>query len=194
MTALTFATALTELNTIIGDTNDTTFTSSEKTRALTKAWNDSYVINEVFDSSLTYSTGTYQYPLPAALTTVKDIYISPTGSSNPFPDPLDNSLWELVNDKIQFTGLADRVIPHGYTLYIKGNFKLTTTDSITHVNMQEYVLALAGVETLKMLTHKKANLFTKNDVTMSELIGLKRELQNDVVTLRKTLRRSWESA
>jgi hypothetical protein len=45
-----------------------------------------------------------------------------------------------------------------------------------------------------MLSHKKANLFTKNDVTMSELIGLKKDLQSDVVELRRRIRAKWESA
>lgn len=191
--SLSYADAQTTLNVILGDSSDTTFSSSEKQRALTRAWNDSFVVNEVWDDSLTYSTGTYQYTLPATLTTVQDIYLSTTGSSNPFPDPIDNSLWELINGKIQFNWKADNIIPDGYTLYVKGHYKLTTSDSISDVNMQEYVLALAGVYTLTMLTHKKANLFTKNDVSMAELIGLRRELNNDVVDLRRRLRRQWES-
>lgn len=191
---LSFATAETTLDTILGDGADTTFSSSEKQRALTKAWNDSYVVNEVWDTSLTYTTGTYQYTLPATLTALQDIYISATGSSNPMPDPIDSSLWELVNGKIQFNARADATIPGSSTLYLKGHYKLTTSDSIANADMQEYVLALAGVETLKMLAHKKANLFTKNDVTVSELITIKRELQQDVVDLRRRMRRSWESA
>lgn len=192
--SLAFTDALTTLDTILGDSGNVTFTSGEKTRALTKAWRDSHVINEVWDTSLTYTQGTYQYTLPATLSSIRDIYISPTGSSNPFPEPIDNDLWELYNGKIQFNQLADSIIPSTYTLYIKGNYKLLTTDNITDENMQEYVLALAGVETLKLLAYKKANLFTKNDVTMSELIGLKRELQQDVIDLRRRLRKSWESA
>lgn len=191
---MTFAEALTELDTILGDAADVTFTTGEKTRAMTKAWRDSYVVNEVWYTSLAYTAGTYRYALPATLTTIKDIYISPTGSSSPFPDPIDNDLWELYNGYIQFNWKADGIIPTTYTLYLKGNYKLTTSDSISDASVIEYVLALAGVETLKLLAHKKANLFTKNDVSMSELIGLKRELQQDVRDLRMRLRRSWESA
>lgn len=192
--SLAYAAALTTLDTILGDSNDTTFTTSEKGRAMTKAWNDSYVTSEIWDTSLTYTTGTYQKTLPATLTALVDIYISPTGSSSPFPDPIDNSLWELVNGKIQFTWRANNVIPHGSILYLKGRYKLTTSDVISDTNMQEYVLAIAGVETIKLLLHKKVNLFTKNDVTVSELIGTKRELEQDIVRLRQMLRRSWESA
>lgn len=192
--SLSYSDAQTTLNTILGDSSDTTFTTSEKQRALTKAWNDGYVTNEVWDTSLTYTTGTYQYTLPATLTTLQDIYISVTGTSSPFPDPIDNSMWELVNGQIQLNWKADSIIPSGYTLYLKGRFKLTTSDSITDTNMQEYVLVLAQVDTIRLLMHKKVNLFTKNDVTVSELIGTKRELEQDVIRLRQQLRRSWESA
>lgn len=193
MAALSFTDAQITLNIMIGDGSDVTFTTAEKERALTRAWNDGYVVNEVWSDSLTYIVGTYQYTLPTELTTVKDIYISPTGASSPFPEPIDSSLWELVDGDIQFNSRADSIIPTGYALYIKGHYKLTISDSINDTNMQEYVLALAGVETLKLLGFKKANLFTKNDVTMSELIGLRRELQQDVIGLRRNLRRSWES-
>lgn len=191
---LTYTDAQTTLNTILGDSTDITFSSSEKQRALTKAWNDSYVCNEVFDTSLTYATGTYQYTRPATLSSIQDIYVSVTGTSSPFPDPIDNSLWEEVNGKIQFNWKADSIIPNGYILYIKGKYKLTTSDSIADANMQEYVLALAGVYTLNMLTHKKVNLFTKNKVTVSELIAVKRELERDVIELRRRIRTTWESA
>lgn len=189
-----FATAGTELNLILGDTADTTFSPEEKTRALTKAWNDSFVVNVVWDSSLTYTRGVYQYALPAALTTLKDIFLAPTGSTQPYPEPIDNEMWDLVNRNIQFNSHASRVIPNGYVLYLKGNYKLATTDSLSTVNMQEYVLSLAGVNTLTLLTFKKANLFLKNDTSMSELIGLRRELQADVKEARTRLLREYESA
>lgn len=191
--SLSYTDAQTTLNTILDDSADTTFSTSQKQRALTRAWNDSYVVNEVWDTSLNYSVGTYQYTLPATLTTITDIYLSPTGSTNPYPEPIESSLWELVNGKIQFNQKADNTIPNGFTLYIKGKYKLTTSDSISDVATQEYVLALAGVYTLKMLTHKKANLFTKNDVSVGELIAIRRDLEQDVIGLRRRLRTNWES-
>lgn len=188
-----FATALTTLNTILGDSSDVTFTSAEKTRALTRAWNDQYVTTIVWDDSLTYTQGTYQYGLDS-MTTLKDIYLSTTGTSKPMPDPIEGSLWEVVAGNIQFSSKADTLIPTGYILYLKGNYKLTVSDTLDDVNMQEYVLSLAGVNTLTLLGYKKANLFVKNDLTMSELIGLRRELMVDVKEGRTRLLKEYQSA
>jgi hypothetical protein len=190
-----FATAQTELDLILGDAANTTFSAAEKSRALTKAWNDSYVVIPVWDdSSLTYTTGVYQYALPGTVTALQDIYLSPTGSSRPFPDPISNDYWTLVAGNIQFHQKADYIIPNGYVLYLKGRYKLDPSDTLDTVNLQEYVLALAGANTLTLLAHKKANLFIKNDTTMGELIGLRRELLNDVKELRTRLAKEFESA
>jgi len=189
-----FSTALTNLDTTLGDSGDITFTSGEKTRALTKAWNDPYVWKTGWDTSLSYAQGTYQYTLPAALSTLQDIYISPTGSTQPFPAPIDSNMWEVISGEIQFQQRADYTIPDGYTLYLKGRLKLATTDSISDAQLQEYVLALAGYNTLTMLGHKKANLFVKNDTTMAELIGLRRELLMEVKEMRARLPKQFESA
>lgn len=189
-----FTTAGTNLDTILGDSGDITFSNEEKKRALTKAWNDPYVVSSVWDSSLTFTWGTYQYTIPASITTIQDIYITRTGSTQPMPDPISNDLWEIVAGKLQFSAKANNVIPNGYTLYLRGRYKLTTTDSLPTVNLQEYVLSLAGVNTLTLLAHKKANLFIKNDVSMGELIGLRRELMQDVKEARTRLLKEYESA
>jgi hypothetical protein len=188
-----FTSALSELDTILGDSSDVTFTSAEKTRALTRAWNDQYVVVPVWDDSLTYSQGTYQYSLDT-MTVLQDIYLSPTGSSQPMPEPIEGGLWSVIDGQIQFSAKADAIIPTGYTLYLKGLVKLTTADSLPTVNLQEYVLALAGVNTLTLLGYKKANLFVKNDLTMAELIGLRRELMVDVREGRLRLQKEYQSA
>lgn len=189
-----FSTGLTTLDTILGDSGDITFSVAEKTRALTKAWNDAYVVTVGWDTTLTYKQGTYQYAVPAALSSVMDIYISVTGSTQPFPSPISSDLWEVVDSNIQFHQRADFSIPDGYTLYIKGRYKIQTTDTIDDSLMQEYVLSLAGYNTLTMLGHKKANLFVKNDTTMAELIGLRRELGAEVAEYRTLLPKQYESA
>lgn len=191
---MTFDETLDELNITIGDTEDVTFTPEDKIRALTKAWKDGYVVKTVLDSTLTFSVGTYQYAKPTAITTVKDIYIST--SNNTVTDPptkIDKSLWEVVDGNIHFREAAYSLIPTGTTLYVKGNYKLTTDDTLPTSELEEYVIALAGYNTLTVLTFKKANLFLKNDTTLSELIALRRELKQEVMEYRASQVREFES-
>lgn len=192
--SMTFAQSLTTLDTILGDSGNITFTPEEKTRAMTRAWKDQYVVNTIWDTSLSFTVNDYNYTLPATLTTVKDIYLSTSNTSSDFPDPISSDLWEVVNGVIQFQPAANSIIPTGYTLYIKGNYKITTSDTITSSALEEYVLSLAGVNTLTLLGFKKANLFLKNDLTMGELIALKRDLQQDVREGRLRLAKEYESS
>lgn len=187
-----FDTALTELDTILGDANDITFSPAEKTRALTKAWNDSFVVQQGWDDSLTYTQGTYQYDSP--FDAVEDIYLSPAGLSTIPGEPISNDLWELIGGVIQFNRRADNTIPTGSTIFVKGRAKLTTDDTLDAVNLQEYVLALAGYNTLSLLSHKKANLFVKNDITMGELLSLRQQLMTDIKEARARLPKAYESA
>lgn len=182
------------LNIQLGDTDDTTFTPEEKERALTKAWNDPYVVTTVWDTTLTFNQNAYQYEIPDTLTTVKDIYINPSNAASDEPEKISADLWEVIEGNIQFKNAAFRTIPHGWTLYLKGHYKLTTEDDLETVNLQEYVIALAGVETLNLLGYKKANLFLKNDTSMAELIALRREFRNDVREYRQMLPKQYETA
>ena len=58
---------LDELNVRTGDSDNFTFTEEEKNSAITRAMNDDHVVNEVWDSSLVYSSGTYEYAYPAGV-------------------------------------------------------------------------------------------------------------------------------
>lgn len=186
---------LDELNIILGDTGNVTFTPEEKQRALTKAWKDPYVVKTDWDASLTFDTSTYQYTMPSSLTTVKDIYLSASNSSSDFPEKISSDLWEVVDGNIQFKPGANSVIPDGNTLYLKGNYKLDPdTDTLPTPGLEEYVLALAGSNTIDLLKYKKANLFLKNDTSMSELIALGRDFKLDVKEARNRLQREYESA
>lgn len=183
---------LTELDTTLGDSGNVTFSSDEKKRAMTRAWNDSFVVQQGWDNSLTYRQGTYQYDSP--FDAVEDIYLSSQGVSIPSNSPIDTSLWDLIAGEIQFNLKADNLIPDGSTLYIKGRYKLTVDDTLDTPSLQEYVLALAGYNTLTLLSHKKANLFVKNDITMGELLSLRQQLLVDVKEARARLPKSYESA
>jgi len=191
---MNFDTTKDELNITLGDSQDVTFTPEEKIRALTKAWNDSYVVKVVWDSTLTFDASVYQYAIPTSMDTIKGIYISASNSSSNNPDPIDAGLWSVIDGNIHFNALAGRTIPTGYSLYIKGGKKLDPdTDTLDTVGLQEYVIALAGYNTLGMLGFKKANLFLKNDTSMGELITLKRDLKDDVREARAKLLREFEA-
>lgn len=192
--SMTFSQSLDTLDTILGDAGDVTFTPEEKTRAMTRAWNDQYAVQTVWDSSLTFDSSDYNYTVPATLKTIKDIYLSRSNSTADFPEPIDSDLWEVVDGVLQFRPQANNIIPHGYTLYLKGNYKIAVTDTIDDVGLEEYILSLAGVNTLTLLGFKKANLFLKNDTSMSELVQLRRELQQDVREGRLRLAKEFEGA
>lgn len=190
---MTFEETKTELNITLGDTDNVTFTPEEKIRALQKAWNDSYVVKIVWDSTLTFNSTVATYTVPTSIDTVKGIYISNSNSSSDNPDPIDAGLWSVIDGSIHFSALAGRTIPTGYTLYIKGGKKYDyATDTLPTVNLQEYVIALAGYNTLGLLGFKKANLFLKNDTSMGELITLKRDLKDDIREARAKLLREFQ--
>lgn len=187
---------LEQMNITLGDSDNVTFTPEEKARALQKAWKDSYTVKRVWDESLTFTQGTYQYQIPTGMTTVTDIYLSPSNNTTTdFPDPISQDLWEVVDGNIQFKNLANSIIPSGWTLYLKGNYKYDwNSDTLPTDALQEYVIALGAWNTLTLLTYKKANLFLKNDTTMAELISLKNSLKQEVLELRGKLQRSFEGA
>jgi len=182
---------LDKLNIRLGDSDNFTFTPEEKQEALDEAFNDDFVISPVWNTSLSYSTGTYQYALPNGLTVVQDIYIKPDNNQDN-PQSIEGSSWSVVGTNIQFSGAP--TVPNGYGLYIKGKYRYTTDDTVAETNVQEYILNLAQRHCLKMLGTKKALRFLKNDTSMSEVIAIKRELDAEIQSYRRRLPTSWESA
>ena len=186
----TFAALKITLNIRIGDTDNFTFTDEEKTEALTEAFNDQDTVKEVWNTSLTFSTTTYQYAKPSGVDVVEDIYIRGDNSVEE-PQKIDSSLWEVVGSNIQFKP-GRTSIPQGYTLYVKGYTKYDVADDITEVNVQEFVLALAQLRLFRMLGVKKTFKFLKNDTSVAEVVGMKRELERDVAAYRQRLPTSYQ--
>lgn len=178
------------LNITLGDTANTTFTVEEKQRALDKAFNDDYVFEPIWDSSTTFAAGTYRYAKPSGVDVIQDVYFQP--STSDFPEPISADCWETVDGELSLTPLANKYFNAGDTIFIKGRTKLGTDATVSDVGLQEYILALAGYNTLTLLTFKKANLFLKNDTTMGELITLRRELEREVKEYRNRRPREWE--
>ena len=188
-----FATLLSTLNIDLGDTDNFTFTPEEKTRALTEAFNDPYAVKIVWDSSTVFDTVTYQYAIPGTMNTVKDVYISASNSTSDEPEKISANLWEIVGSNIQFKNGANKVIPDGFTLYIKGNYKYTISDTVAETNLQEYILSVAQLKCLKSLGTKKLNRFLKNDTSVAEIVGWRNVLTQEVAEARRRLPRDFEA-
>lgn len=176
---------LDELNRNIGDLNNFTFTNDQKTDALTRAVNDNYAVLAVWDNSLTFSIETYQYVLPADITTVSDVYLERDVSQ--FPEAISRELWEVIAGNLQFNNVAHWSIPDTYPLWLKGYYKVKTSDVIDDVNLQQYILSLAGWNLLKTLTYTKLGSFLRNDTQISELLNSRKEMLNDVMLWRQQI-------
>ncbi len=188
------AALLVKLNLRLRDTDNFAFTSDEKTEAIREAMEDESVVSEAWDSSLTFDQSTYQYARPAGVDVVQDIYIKPSNSTETEPVKISSELWEVVDDNIHFKNYANTHIPDGYTLYLRGVNKYTSSDTISEVNVQEYVLNLAILILLSSLENIKAVRFINNDISMTELVTAKREAERNVAKYRQRLPRQFEAA
>lgn len=189
---LDFPTALQQLAILTSQTANFTFNDDELTQALTTAWQDTNVINPVWDETLTYAIGVFQYPIPDSLDTVKEIYIE--RASDQYPEKISNHLYEIVAGNIQFHNSVQRFLDNTYVLFLKGGYKLTVDDDLQTDAQINYVLNLAALVLLKQLALKSAFVFLRNDISMSDLIRAKSDLQADVLRYKQALAREFESA
>lgn len=187
---LEFADALTQLKLLTSQTTNFTFSNDELTQALTEAWQNTFVCRSLLDSTTSFVTGTYIYPIPAALTVVTDIFYQPC-STDPM-QPLSRDLWRIINGQIYFMDTVQRWLDSTYTLYVKGRYKLATTDSLPTDNLINYVLALAAYMLLKRLSYKMTFQFLRNDTSMGDIINARRDMQADVLTYKQALLREFE--
>lgn len=190
---LTFTNAFTQLKIMTTQTANFTFTDDELTQALTTAWLDSFVGNVVWDSSLTYSVGTYQYILPSTITTVREIYIIPSGSSTDGPQKISQDLYEVINGKIQFYQRMQNFVGSTITLYIKGWYKLTISDNLVTDTLINYVLSNAAYILLRSLMLKRTFVFLRNDTTMQDIRLARDDMRTDMLTYKQHLLREFES-
>lgn len=185
MPALSISQLQDKLNTRLGDATDRTYQSSEKTEFLNSAINDEYVFDIVRDDSITTVADQASYDISGTgVTDVIDVSIDIRGDG--YPEPMARSAYDVVGDTLYFDGVY-KGLPADKTLIILGRGKLTTTDTIPEF-LQEYVLTLAHIEALMELATTYTTRFLKNDVTLSEIIAQKRELEAKANRLRVTLR------
>jgi len=195
---LSFANAKTQLKLMTTQTANFTFTDDEITQALTTAWQDSFVGNIVWDSSLSYVMGTYQYPVPATITTVREIYIirpetNLTGAGGNYPEKVSQDLYEVINGNIQFYQIMQNFVNDTVTLYLKGFYALTVSDPLNTDNLINYVLSNAAYILLRNLMLKRAFVFLRNDTSMQDIKFARDDMRNDMLTYKQRLLREFES-
>lgn len=188
---LTFTNALTQLNLLTSQTGNFTFNSDEMTQALQEAWNDTFVVARVYDSSLSFISGTYTYALPATVTVVREIYFQRT--STDFPERIDRNFYEVLNGNIIFNTQAQRWINSTYPLYVRGVYKKTTSDVLDTTHQINYVLNLAAEKLLNRLLLKKTFVFLTNDTSVSEIVGSLKVIQSNVLRAKQGIAREFES-
>lgn len=184
---------LAQLNVRLGDSDNFTFTPEEKQDALYEAFDDDYAVKPIWNDSLTFTTGTFQYAKPTGVDVIQDIYIK--GDNNvDEPQKIDSTLWEVVDTNIHFKMGANLAIPTGWTLYVKGKTKYDSDDTVTEKSIQQYILNLAQLKLLRMLGVKKALRFLKNDTSVAEIVAIKNELEREVAQYRRRLPTAWENS
>lgn len=170
MAAASLSTLLSRLNVKSRDGSDITFSSAEKTEALTTAFADPFVVTIVRDASLTTTTNTDNYAVPVTITTPLKVGLQITSYGK--PDDVDG--WATYGGRIYL----DCLPPSSKTIVMIGSYKLTTSDSIPD-DRQEYVLVLAKLELVKYLQQSLANTFLTNDMTMGDLVNLESVLTRE---------------
>jgi len=182
MAAQTYAQLLTRLNTLLSDSTDKTFTSTEKGEFLTNAFNDPSVYSVQRDVSLTTVANQYNYTVPTGYSDITDIFIDIDADG--IGTKVARNTYDIINGVIYFSNI--RTLPASKTIILFGKKKLTTSDNIPDM-LQEYVLVLAQIEAYRFMKNKYATRFLKNDVSMSELIASLTDLERKAESLRKNL-------
>lgn len=182
--------ALTQLSTLLSDTLQQV-SSDRLTQAINQAWADGYVCSKVYDSSLTYVQGTYEYALPSTISTVEEVEFQRDSST--YPEPLDAALWSIVHVSgtkyLKFSGRASWILNDTYQLFLRGRYKYQITDSLPSdaLVLQNYVIALAAYIVLKQIGYTKILSFLQNDTSMAELLAFRNQMQADVAMYRAQL-------
>lgn len=150
------------------------------------------MVKEVWDGSLSFTSGTYEYTVPATVTTVRDLYYQRT-STDP-KEKISPGLYDVVAGTIRFLEYTQDWLDDNYTLYIKGWYKLSSSDSLTTTNLVNYVLWHAAEILLSNLMFKKAFYFLKTDTTMADVARALQIAQGNTLRYKQGLLRTFESA
>lgn len=158
---------ITKLSTVLRDTTNVRWTSSEKTEAMAEALEDPALSYYAEDATLTADTTVQAYTVPTGVETVVDIAIE---DANGVEARVSPSIWEQKYGKIIFRTYP----PSNGTMNITAIKKYTTSDSLPY-EMANLALALAGRICYEMLEAKFLSGFLTNDISMAEIqLGIAR--------------------
>lgn len=188
---LDFADALTQLKLITSQTGNFTFDDDEITQALTEAWNDQYNVTQATDDTTSFVPGTFSYSVPTTISVVRGIFYNPT-STDPLTE-LGSRLYQINTGNIVFVDDIQCYLDDYYTLYVKGSYKLQTTDDLPSTNNINYVINLAAENLLNRLLLKKTFVFLTNDTSISDIVNTIKIYSNRVLTAKQGLLRQFES-
>lgn len=168
MATVTPATIMSRFNTRIKDTNDTTFSSSEKEEFYAAALDDPYCTKLTRDSSLTTVARQAAYTIPDGFVgNLIDVGYDVNGYG--YTQYFSKEAFECIDGQLLFHyGYAG--IPTGQTLYLVGEKKLETDDNVPDY-LVSYIIELMTIEAFEFLKSNLTTRFLKNDITMSEIIA-----------------------
>lgn len=184
MAAKTYTQLITEFNIWLQDTDDITFTSSEKEAFLNAAIRDPYVYDVARDSTLVTLADTYVYELPEGFSNQLTMVGIDTREDG-MPDWLDRDGWYTEGGFLYFE-LRNRGVQVGKDIVIRGKKKLTDEDEFGD-NLQNYILHLAMVEAFRLIQSQLTTRFYKNDITMGEVSSVIAQHGSDAARMRSNL-------
>lgn len=159
---------MTRFNKRMRDTEDRTFTSSEKDEFYASALDDPYCTKLSRDDSLTVVANQSVYTMPTGFVgNLTDIGYDVNNYG--YTHYLDRQAFEVVDDQLIFH-YSYQNLPAGKTLYLIGQKKLATSDNVPEY-LVPYIIELMSIEAFETLKSGLTTRFLKNDITMSEIIA-----------------------
>jgi len=184
MATVTPATILSRFNKRMRDTEDRTFTSSEKDEFYAAALDDPYCTKLSRDDSLTIVANQPTYEMPEGFVgNLTDIGYDVNDYG--YTHYLDRQAFEVLDDLLIFH-YSYQNLPAGKTLYLIGQKKLATTDDVPEY-LVPYIIELMSIEAFETLKSGLTTRFLKNDITMSEIIASISTHERKAASLRSNL-------
>lgn len=188
---LSFSDAETQLKLLTSQTTNFAFSDDEITQALNFAWQDTYVGDTVTDTSITLSSGVWEYNVPSSMDVVREIWYRPVVGK-----PLKlitRDLYKVVNGVIQFDYLAWHWLDNPFQLTIRGFHKLTTDEDLPSIEMVNYVLYLAAENLINTLIYRKTFQFLRTDITMADIAKAQQLMSANVLRYKQGILREFET-